>query len=168
MVQGVGRVWRPPAPRVERARPFSDEFWRVGPDKGTPIILVAKRSMTRVAGAAKRSRTCSPSACHTSLTHHISRMRVRARHRCLQYAIGAAAEVLRAGERAASSGERRVGDGAAPRAAAAARLGERTWVPGVHRHDAARHEHRSEHARQLSPALLLRGCESGPVCARAC
>jgi hypothetical protein len=102
MVQGVGRAWRPPAPRVERARPFSDEFWRFGPDKGTPIILVAKRSMTRVAGAAaaKRSRTCSPSARHTSLTHHISRMRVRARHRCLQYAIGAAAEVLRAGERA--------------------------------------------------------------------
>ena len=102
MVQGVGRAWRPPAPRVERARPFSDEFWRFGPDKGTPIILVAKRSMTRVAGAAaaKRSRTCSPSARHTPLTHHISRMRVRARHRCLQYAIGAAAEVLRAGERA--------------------------------------------------------------------
>ena len=43
MVQGVGRVWRPPAPRVERARPFSDEFWRVGPDKGTPIILVARQ-----------------------------------------------------------------------------------------------------------------------------
>ena len=43
MGQGVGRVWRPPAPRVERARPFSDEFWRFGPDKGTSIILVARQ-----------------------------------------------------------------------------------------------------------------------------
>jgi hypothetical protein len=30
MGQGVGRVWRPPAPRVERARSFSDEFGRLG------------------------------------------------------------------------------------------------------------------------------------------
>ena len=37
MGQGVGRVWRPPAPRVEHARPFFDEFWRFGPDKGTSI-----------------------------------------------------------------------------------------------------------------------------------
>ena len=35
--QGVGRAWRPPAPRVEHARPFFDEFWRFGPDKGTSI-----------------------------------------------------------------------------------------------------------------------------------
>ena len=77
MGQGVCRVWRPPAPRIERARPFSDEFWRFGPDKGTSLILVAMR---RAAGAAtaKRSRTCSPSARHTPPTHHISRMRVRA------------------------------------------------------------------------------------------
>ena len=109
MGQDVGRVWRPPAPRVERARPFSDEFWRFGPDKGTSIIFVARR---RAAGAAAamRSRTCSPSACHTPPTHHISRMRVRARHRCLQYAMGAAAEVLL--RRRESSRERRVGDGA--------------------------------------------------------
>ncbi len=36
----VGRAWRPPAPRVEQdehARPFFDEFWRFGPDKGTSI-----------------------------------------------------------------------------------------------------------------------------------
>ena len=52
MGQGVGRVWRPPAPRVERARPFSDEFWRFGPDKGTSIILVARRR------AAARRRQC--------------------------------------------------------------------------------------------------------------
>ena len=94
MGQGVGRVWRPPAPRVERARPFSDEFWCFGPDKGTSIILVARQD-TRAAGAAaaKRSRTCSPSARHTPPTHHISRMRVRATHRCLQPAMGAAAEL---------------------------------------------------------------------------
>ena len=29
MGQGVGRVWRPPAPRGEHARPFSDEFFGV-------------------------------------------------------------------------------------------------------------------------------------------
>ena len=43
MGQGLGRVWRPPAPRVERARPFSDEFWHFGPDKGTSITLVARQ-----------------------------------------------------------------------------------------------------------------------------
>jgi hypothetical protein len=37
--QGVGRAWRPPAPRVEHARPFFDEFWRFGPDKGTSIVF---------------------------------------------------------------------------------------------------------------------------------
>jgi hypothetical protein len=78
----------------------------------------ARQSFLAGAAAAKRSRTCSPSARHTSLTHHISRMRVRARHRCLQYAIGAAAEVLRAGERAeaqarqAEAQRREAGNGA--------------------------------------------------------
>jgi hypothetical protein len=47
MGQGVGRVWRPqgrpPAPRVVRARPFSDEFWRFGPVKGLAIILGARQ-----------------------------------------------------------------------------------------------------------------------------
>ena len=38
MGQGVGRVWRPPAPRVERARSFSDEFWPFGPDKGPSTV----------------------------------------------------------------------------------------------------------------------------------
>eukprot|EP00900_Chrysochromulina_parva_P017841 jgi/Chrpa1/26058/Chrysochromulina_OHIO_Genome00027332-RA len=49
MGQGAGRVWRPPAPRVERAQPFSDEFWRFGPDKGTSIEF---GQATRAAGAA--------------------------------------------------------------------------------------------------------------------
>ena len=49
MGQGVGRVWRPPAPRVERALPFSDEIWRSGLDKGTSIVF---DQATRAAGAA--------------------------------------------------------------------------------------------------------------------
>jgi hypothetical protein len=47
---GANRIHAlPPAPRVERARPFSDEFWRVGPDKGTSIVF---GQATRAAGAA--------------------------------------------------------------------------------------------------------------------
>jgi hypothetical protein len=38
----------PPAPRVEHARPFFDEFWRFGPDKGTSIDF---GQATRAAGA---------------------------------------------------------------------------------------------------------------------
>ena len=49
MGQGVGRVWRPPAPRVECALPFSDEFWCSGPDKGPSIVF---GQATRAAGAA--------------------------------------------------------------------------------------------------------------------
>ena len=49
MGQGGGRVWRPPAPRVERALPFSDEFWCFGPDKGPSIVF---GQATRAAGAA--------------------------------------------------------------------------------------------------------------------
>ena len=46
--QGVGRALRPPAPRVEHARPFFDEFWRFGLDKGTSIVF---GQATRAAGA---------------------------------------------------------------------------------------------------------------------
>ena len=49
MGQGRVGVWRPPVPCVERARPFSDEFWRFGPDKGTSIDF---GQATRAAGAA--------------------------------------------------------------------------------------------------------------------
>ena len=53
MGQGVGRVWRrrcrASTALVDRARPFSDEFWRFGPDKGTSIDF---GQATRAAGAA--------------------------------------------------------------------------------------------------------------------
>jgi len=59
MGQGVGRqlsvgsgplvTAAPPAPRVEHARPFSDEFWRFGLDKGTSSVF---GQATRAAGAA--------------------------------------------------------------------------------------------------------------------
>ena len=78
MGQGVGRVWRPPAPRLERARPFSGEFWRFGPDKGTSIDF---GQATRAAGAAAAkewSRSTAVRATHPTL--HFLRMRARSRH----------------------------------------------------------------------------------------
>jgi hypothetical protein len=52
MGQGVGRVWRPPAPRVEQTStrgPSPTSFWRFGLDKGTSIVF---GQATRAAGAA--------------------------------------------------------------------------------------------------------------------
>ena len=57
MGQGVGRVWRPPAPRVERARPFSDEFWRVGPDKGPSTVQQRLSSMLGALGGLRECLT---------------------------------------------------------------------------------------------------------------
>ena len=75
MGQGVGRVWRPPAPRVERARPFSDEFWRFGPDKGTSIILGARQERLARRRRSDRGRALRVRAArHTPPTHHISRI----------------------------------------------------------------------------------------------
>ena len=123
MGQGVGRVWRPPAPRVVRARPFSDEFLAFWARQG-PVNHSWGQTRTASAAAAKRSRTCSLSARHNAprpAHAPISRMRVRARHRCLQHAMGAAAEVLaqdaeREQQREAGQVES-VGATAAPRAA---------------------------------------------------
>ena len=71
MVQGVGRVWRPPAPRVERARPFSDEFWRVGSDKGTPIILGWRGGGKAIEDVLSE---CAPHPAHAPyLTHACAR-----------------------------------------------------------------------------------------------
>ena len=66
---------------------------------------------------------CAPHPAHGPYLTHAC-----ARATQVPATIGAAAEVLCAGERAQSSSKRRGGDGAAPRAAAAARLGERMWV----------------------------------------
>ena len=81
MGQGVGRVWRPPAPRLERARPFSGEFWRFGPDKGTSIDFgQATRAAETAAPAARVVEGVSAVRCHTPpyLTHARARdMQVR-------------------------------------------------------------------------------------------
>ena len=78
MGQGVGRVWRPPAPRVERALPFSDEFWCFGPDKGPSIVF---GQATRAAGAAAAIVVEGVfSAVRATPRPPISRMRARSRH----------------------------------------------------------------------------------------
>ena len=123
MGQGVGRVWRPPAPRVERARPFSDEFWRFGPDKGPSIILVARQERLARRRRSDRGRAL--------------RVRATPRPRTISHACVCARDTGACNQRCSTGGalrrressrERRGGDGAAPRAAAAARLGERTWA----------------------------------------
>ena len=89
-------IWRSPVPRVVRALPFSDEFLAFWARQG-PVNHSWGQTRTASAAAAKRSRTCSLSARHNAprpAHAPISRMRVRARHRCQQHAMGAAVEVL--------------------------------------------------------------------------
>ena len=101
MGQGVGRVWRPPAPRVERARPpFSGEFWRFGPDKGTSIVF---GQATRAAGASAArvvDVVSAVRATHSAL--HFSRLRARSRHSQVWRRLR-----RRGGRRAAGAAERR-------------------------------------------------------------
>ena len=123
MGQGVGRVWRPPAPRVERARarptdPSSTSFDRFGPDKGPSTV---QKRFSMMARAVEGAPDCAP---HPA-TRHISRMRVRALHRCLQHFVPwmqqrrCLCRTLRE-----SSRERRVGDGAGNSSSEAGRAHE--------------------------------------------
>ena len=64
MGQGVGRVWpRPPAPRVERARPTnpasSTSFDRSGPDKGPSTV---QKRFSMMARAVEGAPDCAPLA----------------------------------------------------------------------------------------------------------
>ena len=55
MGQGIGRGWRPPAPRVERARPTdpsSTSFDRFGPDKGPSTVQKRFSMMARAVEGA--------------------------------------------------------------------------------------------------------------------
>ena len=79
--QGVGRAWRPPAPRVEHARPFFDEFWRFGPDKGTSIDFGQATKAAETAAARVVEGVSAVRATHPVL--HISRMRALATYRCV-------------------------------------------------------------------------------------
>jgi hypothetical protein len=80
MGRGAGRVWRPPASRVERAQPFSDEFWRFGLDKGTSIDF---GQATRAAGAAAARVVEVVSAVRaTPRPPYLTHARARATHRC--------------------------------------------------------------------------------------
>jgi hypothetical protein len=70
--RGAGRIWRPPAPRVEHARPFSDEFWRFGPDNCTSIDSGQAARPPRQSG---RGRFCG--ARHTPALHSHTCARAR-------------------------------------------------------------------------------------------
>ena len=89
----------------------------------------------------------------------ISRMRVRARHRRLQHAMGATAEVLaQDAEREREQRERRVGDGAGSSGSEAGRAhegdgGDMGCVGVDGKYIGKLQQDRSEHAMQLSPAL---------------
>ena len=87
---GAGMVWLPLVPRVERARPASDEFfWRFGVLGQTRARQGGNGGWRRLAERAVVGATeCAP---YTLPKHHISRMRARPTHRCLQHSVGAAA-----------------------------------------------------------------------------
>ena len=153
MGQGVGRVWRPPAPRVERARPFSDEFWRFGPDKGPSTV---QKRFSMMARAVEGAPDCAP---HPA-TRHISRMRVRrALHRCLQHFVPwmqqrrCLCRTLRE-----SSRERRVGDGAGNSSSEAGRAHEGDGGDmGCEGKYISKMQHdRAGHARHEGPVLPSR------------
>ena len=76
MGRGAGRVRRPPAPRVVRARPFSDEFWRFGSDKGTSIDFGQATRAASAAAARAVEIVSAVRATHPAL--YFSRMRARA------------------------------------------------------------------------------------------
>ena len=98
MGQGVGRVWRPPAPRVPRARladpptdrrrrassardsptlPRARVFDRFGPDKGPSTVQKRFNMMER---AVEGAPDCAPHPGPRGTRHMISCMRVRALH----------------------------------------------------------------------------------------
>ena len=107
---GSGDRWR----RASRARgPSPTSFGVLGQARARQSFLGPDKSGWRVSEDVLSE--CAPHPAHAPyLTHPCSRMRVRARHRCLQHAMGAAAEVLAQLRRTLreSSRERRVGDGA--------------------------------------------------------
>ena len=144
MGQGVGRVWRPPAPRDERARPTdpsSTSFDRSGPDKGSSTVQKRSSIMAR---AVEGAPDCAP---HPA-TRHLMYVLISPSHACVRARYTGACRLhepmmqqwrcLCRRERSCrereSSRERPAGDGGPARAGAAARLVERmqataaTWA----------------------------------------
>ena len=156
---GAGMVWLFPVPRVERARgpPLTSfgvmAFW---PDKGRQGGDGGWRS----GGKGGRGRLLS--ARHTLPARTISRMRVRATHRRLQHAMGAAAEVLAQDaerEQQREAGRRRRGQQQQRgRTSARRTTSSDRWRSKVHG--------AGPRCRRVRYCPL--GCESGPECARAC
>jgi len=145
--------------RASSARgPSPTSLGVLGQTRARQSFLGPDKSGWRGGGKSDRRhalRQCAPPPAHAPyLTSHVC-----ARETQVPAPLGAAANVL-AQERERERAAERGGSATAQAAAAARHLGERTRataakgaVSQVHRQDAARREHRSEHARQLSPAL---------------
>ena len=157
MGQGVGRVWRPPAPRDERARPTdpsSTSFDRSGPDKGSSTV---QKRFSMMARAVEGAPDCAP---HPATRHLISRMRLRARYTGAWQHVPVLQQrrCLRRRERSCrereSSRERRAGVGAGKSSSEAGRAhagdGGDMGCEGV---EAAQHLARRGSAMQGTPIL---------------
>ena len=145
MGQGVDRVWRPPAPRVERARPFSGEFWRFGPDKGTSIVF---GQATRAAGASAArvvDVVSAVRATHSALHYSHACARARDTLRCGVDGGAEAADGRREQQREVSVGcDRHDGNGAGGGSSKARRMieGDGGGVMGCEGVKAAQHARR--------------------------
>ena len=83
---------------VERARPFSDDFWRFGPDKGTSIdFWPGNKGSWRGGGKSGRGRFCG--ARHTPRPPFLTHARSLATHRCGVDGSARGRRVARAAER---------------------------------------------------------------------
>jgi hypothetical protein len=156
--QGVGRALRPPAPRVEHARPFFDEFWRFGLDKGTSIVFwPGNKGGWRGGGKSGRGRFCG--ARHTPRSPYLTHARARDMQVC---------RLLRR-ERQTGGGSSRgrclqdvTGRAATARAAAVARLDECSRATTGGRRSERELSSEQRETEGYRPAPLLR-CSTGPL-----
>ena len=168
MGQGVGRVWRPPAPRLERARgPSPTSFGVLGLTRARQSILARQQGrLARRRQKSGRGRYCG--ARHTPHPPFLTHARSIATHRCGVDGGTRGRWVAGAAERGVSVGcVRRDGDGAGGGSSDAGRAlegddGVEQWssTAACNMHGAG------PRCRRVRYCPL--GCESGPDCARAC
>ena len=145
----------------ERARGRASEFWRYGVLARQGPSRRRWRLAQRRQGRSRAFTECAPHPARTA-ARTISRMRVRATHRRLQHAMGAAAEVLAQDaerEQQREAGRRRRGQQQQRgRTSARRTTSSDRWRSKVHG--------AGPRCRRVRYCPL--GCESGPECARAC
>ena len=156
MGKGVGRVWRPPAPRVERTRPTgpsSTSFNRFWLDKGSSTV---QKRFSMMARAVEGAPDCAPHPAHAPyLTHACARATQVPGNMCL-------CRRERSSSERESSRERRVGDGAGKRSSEAGRAhaGDGVYMGcegAVGKYIGKMQHDRAEHAWLEKTALPLWG-----------